>query len=220
MIKDQSYFLYDLPKEKLDKIIFPLEGLTKEKVREIADEFELENAHKKDSFDVCFIKTSFTDYISKNTKQISGDVIDIETNKVIGKHKGLTNYTIGQRRGLDIGGTTDRMFVVGKDIEKNILYICIGDENDYLISDSCLLENVNYLGDEKITKCTAKFRYRMADIPVELEYLDDKNVLVKYSQGVKRVTSGQACVFYKDDLCLGGGIIKEVRKNNQKLWYI
>ncbi len=219
LLKDQSYFLYDLPKEKLDKIIFPLEGMSKDKVREIASDHKLINANKKDSFDVCFIKGTFNDYIKENAKQLPGDVVDIDTNKVIGKHKGLMYYTIGQRRGLDIGGTTDRMFVVGKDIEKNILYICIGDDNDYLISDSCLIENVNYLGDEKVTKCTAKFRYRMVDVSVELEYLEDNKMLVKYS-GIKRVTPGQACVLYKDDLCLGGGIITEVRKNNQKLWYI
>ncbi|MBR2678234.1 MAG: tRNA 2-thiouridine(34) synthase MnmA [Bacilli bacterium] len=217
--KDQSYFLYDLPKEKIDKIIFPLEGMSKDKVREIANEYGLVNANKKDSFDVCFIKGTFNDYISENAKSISGDVVDIDTNEIIGKHKGLMYYTIGQRRGLDIGGTSDRMFVVGKDIEKNILYICIGDDNDYLISDSCLIENVNYLGDEKVTNCTAKFRYRMEDVPVELEYLDDNKMLVKYS-GIKRVTPGQACVLYDKDQCLGGGIITEVRKNNQKLWYI
>lgn len=220
LLKDQSYFLYDLPKDKLDKIIFPLEGLEKNHVREIAEEYNLVNSNKKDSFDVCFIKTSFNDYISNNTKQEVGDVVDIDTNKVIGKHKGLMYYTIGQRRGLDIGGTESRMFVVGKNIAKNILYVCIGEENDYLISDSCIVEDVNLLVDEKITKCSCKFRYRMEDIPVELEYLDDNKVLVKYIEGAKRITPGQACVFYKDKLCLGGGIIKEVRKNGEKLWYL
>ena len=220
LMKDQSYFLYDLPKDKINKIIFPLDGLTKEEVREIASEYKLENAHKKDSFDVCFIKGTFNDYIKENSKQNSGDVINIDTNEVIGKHKGLMYYTIGQRRGLDIGGTEDRMFVVGKNIEKNILYVCIGDENNYLISDSCLLENVNYLDDNKLNKCTAKFRYRQVDIPVELEYLEDNKLLVKYPQGVKRVTPGQACVLYNDNECLGGGIITEVRKDNEKLWYI
>lgn len=219
LLKDQSYFLYNLPKDKLSKIIFPLEGLEKNKVREIAKDNNLINASKKDSFDVCFIKTNFNDYISHNLKQKEGNVIDIDTNKIIGKHKGLANYTIGQRRGLDIGGTTSRMFVVGKDINKNILYICIGEENKYLISNSCIIEDINLLTDNKITNCTAKFRYRMEDVPVELEYLDNNKILVKY-QNLKRITPGQACVLYQDDLCLGGGIIKEVFKNNQKLWYL
>ena len=218
--KDQSYFLYDLDKEKLDKIIFPLEGLEKDSVREIAKEAGLLNSNKKDSFDVCFIKGSFNDYISENTKQDSGDVIDIDTGDIIGKHKGLMYYTIGQRRGLDIGGSTSRMFVVGKDIEKNILYVCIGEDNDYLLSDSCIIENVNLLTNDKITNCTAKFRYRMEDVEVELKYLDDNKILVKYPQGVKRITPGQACVLYNKDICLGGGIIKDIYKNEEKLWYL
>ena len=130
------------------------------------------------------------------------------------------NYTIGQRKGLNIGGTKDKMFVVGKNLEKNILYICLGEDNDYLISTSCLVDNLNYWEEEKITKCTAKFRYRQEDVPVELEWLENGEVLVKYPQGVKSVTPGQACVFYDKEVCLGGGIIKEVRKNNQKLWYL
>ncbi len=218
-LKDQSYFLYDIPKDKLDKIIFPLEGISKDKVREIANAHNLINANKKDSFDVCFIKGTFEEYITDNVKQTPGDVIDIDTNEIIGKHKGLMYYTIGQRRGLDIGGTPKRMFVVGKDIEKNILYVCIGEDNDYLISDSCLLLDVNYLGDKKINNCTAKFRYRQKDVPVELEYLEDDKVLVKYD-GTKRVTPGQACVFYDKDECLGGGTISTIYKNNEKLWYL
>ena len=217
--KDQSYFLYNLPKEYLSKIIFPLEGIDKDKVREIAAKNNLVVANKKDSYDVCFINTSFKDFISKNTKTAPGEVIDVKTNKVIGKHKGLENYTIGQRKGLNIGGTEDKMFVVGKDVKKNILYIAFGTDNDYLISTSCLVNNINYLGDEKVTKCTAKFRYRQKDIPVELEWLD-KEVLVKYPQGDRAVTPGQSCVFYNGDECLGGGIIKEVRKDNKKLWYL
>ena len=111
------------------------------------------------------------------------------------------------------------MFVVGKDLNKNILYICIGEDNDYLLSDSCVIEDVNYLGAEKLTNCTAKFRYRQKDNPVSLEYLSDGNILVKYNN-VKSVTPGQACVLYNGEECLGGGIIKEVRKNGKKLWYL
>ncbi len=220
LLKDQSYFLFDLPKERINEIIFPLEGMTKVEVRELASKCKLENANKKDSFDVCFINTNFNDYISEHIKQESGDVVNIETNEVIGKHKGLVNYTIGQRRGLDIGGSEERMFVVGKDYKNNILYICIGEDNDYLISDSCIIDEVNLLTNDKYSKCSAKFRYRMDDIPVEIEYLDDNRILVKYSDGVKRVTPGQACVLYDNDLCIGGGIIREVLKNGEKVWYI
>ncbi len=218
--KDQSYFLCEIPKDKLSKIIFPLEGLEKDKVREIADKNNLLIANKKDSFDVCFINDTFRKYMKENTNETPGDVINIETNEVIGKHIGLSNYTIGQRRGLNIGGTEDKMYVVGKDLKKNILYIAIGTTTDYLISTSCILNQVNILTDKIFNKCSAKFRYRQQDIPVELEYLDNNEVLVKYPQGVKSVTPGQACVFYDGDECLGGGIIKEVLKDNKKLWYL
>ena len=150
----------------------------------------------------------------------SGDVVNIETNEVIGKHIGLMNYTIGQRKGLNIGGTEDKMFVVGKDLEKNVLYICLGEDNDYLVSTSCLVDQMNYLVDELPSECTAKFRYRQKDVKVSIEKINDDEIVVKYPQGVKAVTPGQACVLYQDDVCLGGGIIKEVRKNNEKLWYL
>ena len=194
--KDQTYFLSQVSKEQFSNVLFPIGDMVKSDVRKIAEEYDLITAKKK------------------------GDVVNIETGDVIGKHIGLMNYTIGQRKGLNIGGTKDKMFVVGKDLSKNILYICLGEDNDYLISDSCLVDNVNYLGDTKISECSAKFRYRQKDVPVTLEWLDDGNVIVKYPEGVKSVTPGQACVFYNGEECLGGGIIKEVRKNGQKLWYL
>lgn len=218
--KDQSYFLCEVPKYILDKLIFPLEGMDKENVRNIARSIDLVTADKKDSLDVCFINKTFNEYISENIKQESGDVINVETNEVVGKHKGLAYYTIGQRRGLDIGGNPDRMFVVGKDLDKNILYVCCGNE-DYLISDECLVTDINYLADSKeITNLCAKFRYHQKDIPVTIEWINDDNLLVKYPEGIKRVTPGQACVLYNGDECLGGGIIKEVMKDGKKLWYL
>ena len=128
-------------------------------------------------------------------------------------------YTIGQRRGLNIGGSKERMFVVGKDLNKNILYISYGD-NEYLISDACIVDQINFNTDKRPTTCTAKFRYRQPDNEVTLEYLDNGNIKVHYPQGVKSVTPGQACVFYLGEQCLGGGIIKEVQKNGEKLWYL
>lgn len=217
--KDQTYFLCQVPKEILDKLILPLEGITKPEVRKIAEEAGLLVAHKKDSTDVCFITSNFKEYMNTVISNNPGDVIDIKTKEVIGKHKGLSFYTIGQRRGLDIGGTKDRMFVVGKDIDKNILYICTGDNNDYLYSNSCLVEGFNYLKEEKIYECSARFRYRQELTPVTVEYLDDDKALVKYPSGVKAVTKGQACVLYDGDECLGGGIIKEIYKDGEEIWY-
>ena len=219
--KDQSYFLSQVSKEQFKNVLFPLSDIDKPTVRKIAEKYGLITAKKKDSTGICFIgERNFTNFLKNYLPNKPGDIINIDTNEKVGEHIGLMYYTIGQRRGLDIGGTEERMFVVGKDVKKNILYICIGEDNDYLISDSCIIDNVNYLDDRKITKCNAKFRYRQEDIPVELEYLDDGNILVKYKDGVKRVTPGQVCVLYDGDLCIGSGIIKEVRKNNKKLWYL
>lgn len=218
--KDQTYFLSQVSKEQLKNVLFPIGDMVKSDVRKIALEHDLITAKKKDSTGICFIgERNFTKFLENYLPNTPGDIVNIDTNEVIGKHIGLMYYTIGQRKGLDIGGTKERMFVVGKDLNKNILYICIGEDNDYLLSDSCIIEDVNYLGDEKITSCTAKFRYRQKDNPVTLEYLSDGNILVKYNN-VKSVTPGQACVLYNGEECLGGGIIKEVRKNGKKLWYL
>jgi tRNA-specific 2-thiouridylase len=219
--KDQTYFLSQVSKEQFQNVLFPIGDMIKPEVRKIAEEYDLITAKKKDSTGICFIgERNFKNFLKNYLPNQPGDVVNIDTNEVIGKHIGLMNYTIGQRKGLNIGGTEDKMFVVGKDLEKNVLYICLGEDNDYLISTSCLVDQVNYLGEKKLTNCTAKFRYRQQDIPVELEWLENNEVLVKYPQGVKSVTPGQACVFYNGEECLGGGIIKEVRKNNEKLWYL
>lgn len=219
--KDQTYFLCEMTKEQLSSILFPLEGIDKAKVRKIAEENNLVNALKKDSTDVCFINSTFKDYISNNINDSKGDVIDVSTNKKIGEHGGLFNYTIGQRRGLNIGGNTDRMFVVGKNIEKNILYVAIGSDTDYLMSTSCLLEDASLFSNNiNLNNLTAKFRYRQNEIPVNIELMDDNKILVKYPEGIKSVTPGQVCAIYNGNECIGGGVIKEVMKDGEKLWYL
>ncbi|MBQ6135272.1 MAG: tRNA 2-thiouridine(34) synthase MnmA [Bacilli bacterium] len=219
--KDQTYFLSQVSRKQFENVLFPIGGMEKSEVRKIADEYHLITAKKKDSTGICFIgERNFKNFLKNYLPNMPGDVVNIDTNEVVGKHIGLMNYTIGQRKGLNIGGMDDKMFVVGKDLSKNILYICLGEDNDYLVSTSCLVDQINYLGDEKVKDCTAKFRYRQNDIPVSLEWLDHGEVLVRYPQGVKAVTPGQACVFYQGEVCLGGGIIKEVRKNDTKLWYL
>ncbi len=218
--KDQTYFLSQVPKEKLKKILFPVGDLKKEEVRKIALKYNLITAKKKDSTGICFIgERNFKQFLANYLPNQKGDIVDIETNKKIGEHIGLMYYTIGQRRGLNLGGNENRGFVVGKNLKDNILYVSFGDESDYLISTSCIVNEINWFSDKKINKCTAKFRYRQKDNDVKLIYHDDY-IEVLYPQGVKAVTPGQACVFYNKDECLGGGIIKEVRKNNEKLWYL
>ena len=218
--KDQTYFLAQLTHEQLNKLILPLEGINKDKVREIARKYDLVVADKKDSTDVCFINNTFKTFISSKIENKPGDVVNVCNNEIVGKHNGLMRYTIGQRKGLNIGGTKDRMYVVGKNIDKNILYIALGDDNSYLVSTSCVLKNVNLINKEKIKNATAKFRYRQEETEVEIDYVSDDKIIVNYPNGVKSVTPGQACVFYKDNECLGGGIIEEVRKDDKKLWYL
>lgn len=218
--KDQSYFLCQVSKEQFKNVLFPLGNMLKPDVRKIAEEYDLVTATKKDSTGICFIgERNFTKFLKNYLPNQEGDIIDIDTMKVIGKHIGLMNYTIGQRRGLNIGGYDDRMFVVGKDLSKNVLYICVGNE-EWLYSTSCIVDNLNYLGDKPVEKCRAKFRYRQEDIDVRIRWINDTEIEVIYPQKVKSVTPGQACVLYDEDICLGGGLIKEVRKDGTKLWYI
>lgn len=218
--KDQTYFLSQVSKEQLKNVLFPIGDLEKTEVRKIAEEYGLITASKKDSTGICFIgERNFTKFLENYLPNTPGKIIEIDTKEVIGEHIGLMYYTIGQRRGLNIGGSKERMFVVGKDLKENILYISYG-KTDYLISDSCIIDTINFNTDKRPTNCTAKFRYRQPDNDVSLAYLDNGEILVKYPQGVKAVTPGQACVLYDGKECLGGGIIKEVRKNGEKLWYL
>lgn len=219
--KDQTYFLSQLSKKQLSHVLFPIGNLDKPEVRKLASEYNLVTAKKKDSTGICFIgERNFTKFLENYLPNIPGKIINIETNEVIGNHIGLMYYTIGQRKGLNLGGNDERTFVVGKNLNRNILYVAHGDDNEYLYSDSAIIDTINWIGDTKPNKCCAKFRYRQQDNPVNMEYIDDNHILVTYSQGIKAVTPGQACVFYKDDECLGGGLIKEVRKNGEKLWYL
>ena len=218
--KDQTYFLSQLSNKQLSNVLFPIGDLPKPEVRKIAEEYGLITAKKKDSTGICFIgERNFKEFLKNYLPNIPGDIVNIETNEVLGKHIGLMYYTIGQRKGLDIGGYADKLFVVGKDLNKNILYVAIGEDNPYLKSTSCIIDTVNWISDKKPSKCTAKFRYRQKDNDVELEYLDNGEILVKYDN-VKSVTPGQACVLYDGEEVLGGGIIKEVRKDDKKLWYL
>ena len=124
-------------------------------------------------------------------------------------------YTIGQRKGLNLGNMHDKIhekaFVVKKDLDKNILYVATGDENNYLFSNKAIIKDFNFLVDTLPSSCTCKFRYRQQDIPCQVKVLEDNSLEVTYDHA-KAVTPGQFCVLYQDDLCLGGGIIDKVEK--------
>ena len=218
--KDQTYFLCQVPKDKFKNVLFPLGDLEKKEVRKIANENNIPVSNKKDSTGICFIgernmKTFLKNYLPNK----QGDIIEIDTGENLGKHIGLMYYTIGQRRGLDVGGTKRRLYVVGKDLNKNILYVAEGDDNPYLYSNSCTVNDINYLGDEKITEGFAKFRYRADLIKIKIEWINDNSAKVYYNP-YKAITPGQACAFYKNGELLGGGLIDKVYKDNEELWYL
>lgn len=220
--KDQTYFLCQVEKSKIAKTIFPLAHLEKPEIRQIAAELNLESvATKKDSTGICFIgERNFRQFLSNYLPSKDGDIVDVNTGKVIARHVGVLYYTIGQRKGLNIDHEKGPWFVVGKDVVKNILYVCRTDQRDLLYSDSCIVKGINWILpslEEIPTKCTSKFRYRQKDQDIEIERLDDTSVLVKYPQTIASVTEGQEAVFYDGDKCIGGGVIEEVFKDGKNL---
>lgn len=216
--KDQSYFLNQLSSSQLEKALFPLGTMTKEEVRKIAEDNGLINAHKKDSFDVCFIGSKkFKDYMKENYPEKPGKIVDCKTKKIVGQHDGISKYTIGQRRGLGIGGKADGngngWYVVDKDIKNNILYVSQG-EGEELFSSALIAVNVNWIIKQNETKikCKAKFRYRQEDQDVEVFVLNDK-IKVIFKEKQRAITKGQYVVLYNEnDYLLGGGTIDEIIK--------
>ena len=197
--KDQTYFLCQVEKSKVAKTIFPLANLEKPEIRKIASELNLESvATKKDSTGICFIgERNFRQFLSNYLPSKDGDIVDVNTGKVIARHVGVLYYTIGQRKGLNIDHEKGPWFVVGKDVVKNILYVCRTDQRDLLYSDSCIVKGINWILpslDEIPTKCTCKFRYRQKDQDIEIERLDDTSVLVKYPQTIASVTETGSCI--------------------------
>lgn len=221
--KDQSYFLSQLTSDQLKRTLFPIGELTKNEVRELAIKLELATATKKDSTGICFIgERHFNQFLDNYLPAKSGNMV-MEDGTVIAEHGGLMYYTIGQRKGLGIGGSNeygnDPWFVIGKRIKTNELIIGQGFHHPTLYSDMCTVEDVNWINGSYEGGCTAKFRYRQADVQVRVEIIDETTVRVFYPEGVRAVTPGQACVFYQDEICLGGGFIQDVFNKNEKREY-
>lgn len=213
--KDQTYFLCQISQAALSHAVFPIGELTKQEVRRIADELQLESvAQKKDSTGICFIgERNFRQFLKNYLPMQEGNIVNIADLQTIGKHSGVMYYTIGQRKGLGIGGTKGPWFVIGKDVKRNVLYVANGDDKEWLLSTSCIVSNVNWFSKHRPQgdyACTAKFRYRQTDHEVSLRFVDDSTVFVSYPNGVMSVTAGQEAVFYQGEICLGGGVIDEV----------
>lgn len=222
--KDQSYFLSQISQYQLSSCLFPLGDITKEEVRKIAHELDLETVQdKKDSTGVCFIgERNFKEFLKNYLPANKGNIVDINTNTVLGVHDGVMYYTLGQRKGLGIGGInglpSQGWFVCKKDAVNNILYVASGDEDEHLFSDESLIDSIN-LFNEKIedgTHINVKFRYRQKDLGVTVFNNPDGTIRLVHDEPYKAVTPGQICVFYDGDVCLGGGIIDKVfRKGKQ-----
>ncbi|MBO8427645.1 MAG: tRNA 2-thiouridine(34) synthase MnmA [Firmicutes bacterium] len=216
--KDQTYFLSQISLEQLKSCYFPLGDYLKEEVREIAHKLDLESVEdKKDSTGICFIgERNFKEFLKNYLPAKKGDIVDIETGRVLGSHDGVMYYTLGQRKGLGIGGIKNEVakgwFVCKKDAKNNILYVASGSEDVHLFSDSCYVNKVN-LFNGKIkdgTHLFAKFRYRQKDLGVTIFNESEDIVKVIFDEPYKAITPGQAAVFYDGELCLGGGIIDKV----------
>ncbi len=218
--KDQTYFLCELNQEQLSKSMFPIGHLPKPEVRKIAEEAGLATAKKKDSTGVCFIgERNFRSFLNNYLPAQSGPIMTLEGEKK-GEHFGLMHYTLGQRKGLGIGGDGEPWFVVDKDLEKNILYVVQGEKNPALYSYGLKATDMNWIGSEPIERsfqCTAKFRYRQPDQGVIVHVRVNKEIVLEFLNPQKAITPGQAVVLYKGEECLGGGIIQEYFKSKKKL---
>ena len=214
--KDQSYFLAQVDKKALDYTLFPLGDILKSEVRDIAKELDLDIADKKDSTGICFIgERNFREFLKNYIPMKKGKIIDIDTLQEIGEHEGVFYYTIGQRKGFGVGGNQGPYYCVGKDVKNNILYLTSINNEEYLYSDSALINDVNWIEDiGNEDDIQVKFRYRQNDNEAHLIKIDDHSAMLYYPQKVKAVTLGQQAVFYKDGMLLGGGTIDKTYINN------
>ncbi|MEK6656654.1 MAG: tRNA 2-thiouridine(34) synthase MnmA [Nitrospirota bacterium] len=209
--KDQSYFLYRLNQEQLGSVIFPIGGLKKESVVQIAKELGLPGAEGKESQEICFVTDAeeedyrgFLEERMPEAKKI-GEFVDT-TGKVIGRHEGIAFYTIGQRRGLGIS-SSKRLYVVDIDAKSN--RVILGDE-DELFKDELIAEDINLIAIERLAApmdVFAKIRYRNPAVPAEIKPYDEGKIKVKFKEPQRAIAKGQSVVFYDNDIVIGGGII-------------
>lgn len=210
--KDQSYFLHAVEQQALANVLFPIGHLPKPEVRRIAQEAGLPTAAKKDSTGICFIgKRKFKDFMERFIERAPGDFRKLDGSK-IGRHDGLSFYTIGQRKGLGIGGEGEAWFVVGKDVSKNIVYIEQGENHPALFKPELRAHEAVWIGEAPNNfpyRCKAKCRYRQEDQDCDILSLEDGRVHVRFLEPQRAVTPGQSVVFYQGERCLGGAVIQD-----------
>lgn len=221
--KDQSYFLHAVAGDKIAKTLFPVGELEKSEVRRIAEQYDLATAKKKDSTGICFIgERRFKDFLQQYLPAQKGDIYT-DDGKKIGTHDGLMYYTLGQRGGIGIGGVKDRdeapWFVLHKDLDNNRLIVGQGHDHPMLQSTELTAYKLDWVVDAPAQlftaqgyRCTAKTRYRQPDQACTVFALDETGDTIKvvFDEPQRAVTPGQSCVFYQDDICLGGGVIQTI----------
>ena len=217
--KDQTYFLHEVSGNDFAKCLFPLEGLTKSEVRKIAEINNFINHDKKDSVGICFVgERNLKDFLKRFIKFEKGDIKDSEGN-IIGKHPGAILYTQGQRQGLNVGGVRNKpelpWYVYDKNIELNEIYVCQGEFNNLLMSGGLIMEEMKWINPTKNPKklsCQVQVRHRGKPIECIAHFLDD-GVKVSFSEKIRAIAPGQSAVLYKNNECLGGGIIAKALKD-------
>ena len=205
-----------LSHEQIAQSLFPVGELEKPQVRKIAEELDLITAKKKDSTGICFIgERKFRDFLGRYLPAQPGKILTVDGEE-IGTHQGLMYHTLGQRKGLGIGGTKegseDPWYVVDKDVENNILIVAQGHDHPRLMSVGLIAQQLHWVNREPLQgtlRCTVKTRYRQTDIPCTVTALDEDRIEVRFDEPVAAVTPGQSAVFYLGEVCLGGGIIEQ-----------
>lgn len=214
--KDQSYFLSAVNEDSLARSLFPVGELDKSEVRALASQHGFITHDKKDSTGICFIgERKFKDFLQRYLPAQPGN-IETPDGEVIGQHHGLMYHTYGQRQGLGIGGLQNYddapWYVVGKDLERNVLVVTQGNESEHLFSSALKatqLAWINHQAPQLPLQCTAKIRYRQADQHCTVEAIDEESVMVTFRTPQRAVTPGQTIVFYDNEICLGGAVIEQ-----------
>jgi tRNA-specific 2-thiouridylase len=209
--------LNQVKEDQIKNVLFPLGHIIKTEVREIARAIGLSTAEKKDSTGVCFIgERNFRDFLKNYLPAQPGEIRSV-SGEVVGEHEGLMYYTLGQRKGLGIGGkgTGEPWFVVEKDLRENVLYVVQGEEHPLLFANELVAKDLNWISGREPGEafaCTAKFRYRQPDQGVRVFKNKSGEYTVLFDEPQRAVTPGQAVVFYEGEVCLGGGIIDSIIK--------
>lgn len=206
-IKDQTYFLAYLSQQQISRALFPIEKIMKKEIRELAKKYQLPNMERKDSQGICFLgQVKFKEFIKHHLGEIEGEIIDVDSKTVRGKHPGYYYYTIGQRSGLGLGGGP--WYVVKKDVEKNIVYISL-ENKAVREKDEFKVGKFNWISGEPPHKKELKVKIRHGTQLYDcmVVWLNDFSASVKLDKSDKGIAPGQFAVFYDDDICLGGGVI-------------